>query len=441
MGQSWYICIDLKSFYASVECADRGLDPSEANLVVADPDRGDKTICLAVSPALKALGVPGRCRVFEIPEGIDYVKAKPRMRRYMEASAEIYRIYLKRVSPDDMHVYSIDECFIDATGYLPLYRTDARSFAKTLIDDVFERMHIVATAGVGTNLFLAKVALDVLAKHSEDGIGVLDEESFRRTMWFHRPITDIWNIGPGIARRLEKYGARDLASVAAMREETLYREFGKNAEYLIDHAWGQEPCTMEEIRSYAPSGHSLSSGQVLERDYSRDEARILLREMVYGSTLELVELGLVCEQIMLSVGYARPKGAWKGIATIDCGHGKVPADGRRIGLYSSGTKKLARRTNSERELMKRFNELFDETVDTSLAIRRINVGLGGLLPESCATATLFDDVAAREKEHARQEAAVAIRRKFGKNALLHGTSLQKAARAQERNTQIGGHHA
>ncbi len=441
MGQSWYVCIDLKSFYASVECADRKLDPFTTNLVVADPDRGDKTICLAVSPALKALGMPGRCRVFEIPEGIDYVKAKPRMRRYMEASAEIYRIYLERVSPDDMHVYSIDECFIDATGYLPLYRTDVRSFAKSLIDSVYERMHIVATAGVGTNLFLAKVALDVLAKHAEDGIGMLDEETFRRTMWFHRPITDIWNIGPGIARRLEKYGARDLASVAAMREETLYREFGKNAEYLIDHAWGQEPCTMEEIHSYVPTGHSLSNGQVLERDYSREETRILVREMVYNSTLELVELGLVCEQIALSVGYARPKGAWKGIATIDCGHGKIPANGRRLGAYSSGTKRLERRTNSERELMRCFNELFDETVDASLAIRRVNIGLGGLLPESYATATLFDDVAAREKERAYQKAAVAIRRKFGKNALLHGTSLQKAARARERNMQIGGHHA
>lgn len=441
MGQSWYVCIDLKSFYASVECADRKLDPFTTNLVVADPDRGDKTICLAVSPALKALGMPGRCRVFEIPEGIDYVKAKPRMRRYMEASAEIYRIYLERVSPDDMHVYSIDECFIDATGYLALYRTDARSFAKSLIDSVYERMHIVATAGVGTNLFLAKVALDVLAKHADDGIGMLDEEAFRRTIWFHRPITDIWNIGPGIARRLEKYGAHDLASVAAMREETLYHEFGKNAEYLIDHAWGQEPCTMEEIHSYVPTGHSLSNGQVLERDYSREEARILMREMVYGSTLELVELGLVCEQITLSVGYARPKGVWKGVATIDCGHGKIPANGRRLGTYSSGTKKLERRTNSERELMRRFNELFDETADASLAIRRINIGLGGLLPESFATATLFDDVAAREKEQAYQKTAVAIRRKFGKNALLHGTSLQKAARARERNMQIGGHHA
>ena len=441
MGQSWYVCIDLKSFYASVECADRGLDPFTTNLVVADPDRGSKTICLAVSPALKALGMPGRCRVFEIPEGIDYVKARPRMRRYMEASAEIYRIYLKRISPDDMHVYSIDECFIDATGYLPLYRTDARSFAKSLIDDVRTQMGIVATAGVGTNLFLAKVALDVLAKHADDGIGVLDEETFRQTMWFHRPITDIWNIGPGIARRLEKYGARDLASVAAMREETLYREFGKNAEYLIDHAWGQEPCTMAEIHSYTPTGHSLSSGQVLERDYAREEARILVHEMVYDSTLELVELGLVCEQIMLSVGYARPKGAWKGVATIDCGHGKIPANGRKLGAYSSGTKKLARRTNSERELMKRFDELFDETVDASLAIRRVNIGLGGLLPESYATTTLFDDVPAQEKEQARQKTAVAIRRKFGKNALLHGTSLQKAARAQERNTQIGGHHA
>lgn len=441
MGQKWYVCIDLKSFYASVECADRGFDPFKKNLVVADPDRGDKTICLAVSPALKACGIPGRCRVFEIPKGIDYVKAKPRMRRYMEVSAEIYRIYLNRISPDDIHVYSIDECFIDATGYLALYGTDVRTFAKSLMDDVYSQTHIVATAGVGTNLFLAKVALDVLAKHSPDGIGALDEEAFRRTMWFHQPITDIWGIGPGIARRLAKHGARDLASVAALREETLYREFGKNAEYLIDHAWGCEPCTMSEIHSYVPTGHSLSNGQVLERDYSHEEARILVREMVYGSVLELVELELVCEQISLAVGYARPEGAWRGVATIDCGHGKVPANGRRVGAYSSGSRKLARRTSSEQELMTCFNELFDEVADASLPIRRVTIGLGGLLPESYATVTLFDDAAEREKERARQKTAVAIRRKFGKNALLHGTSLQEAARARERNNQIGGHHA
>lgn len=441
MGPKWYLCIDLKSFYASVECADRGFDPFTTNLVVADPDRGDKTICLAVSPAMKKLGVPSRCRVFEIPAGIDYIKAKPRMRRYMEASAQIYRIYLGRVSADDVHVYSIDECFIDATGYLALYRTDARSFAKSLMDDVFRQTHIHATAGVGTNLFLAKVALDVLAKHSPDGIGVLDEASFQRDMWFHRPLTDIWNIGPGIARRLGKYGVRDLAGIAAMREETLYREFGKNAEYLIDHAWGLEPCTIGEIHSYAPSAHSLSNSQVLERDYARDEAHILMREMVDGSVLELTELGLVCESIALSVGYARPKGAWSGVEVIDCGHGKIPADGRRLGLHSSGTKKLDRRTNSERYLMGCFDALFGEVVNPTLPIRRISIGVGGLLPEKYATATLFDDIAEQKRERAQQNAVVAIRRKFGKNALLRATSLQKGARARERNTQIGGHHA
>ena len=241
MGGKTYLCIDLKSFYASVECVARGLDPFEARLVVADPDRSRTTICLAVSPGLKRLGVPGRCRLFEVPEELDFITAKPRMRRYMEVSAEIYSIYLRFVSPDDVHVYSIDECFIDATPYLALYGTTPRAFARTLMDAVFAETGICATAGIGTNLFLAKVALDIAAKHADDGIGELDERSFREVIWDHEPITDVWNIGPGIAARLERYGARTLRDVAHMREDTLYREFGVNAEYLIDHAWGRSP--------------------------------------------------------------------------------------------------------------------------------------------------------------------------------------------------------
>ena len=280
MPQKTYLCIDLKSFYASVECADLGLDPFVDNLVVADPERSRTTICLAITPAMKARGVKNRCRVFDIPANMSYIMARPRMRRYMEVSAAIYAIYLRYVSPEDVHVYSIDECFIDATPYLSLYGMDARTFARTLMSAVFKETSICATAGVGTNLFLAKVALDITAKHAPDNIGFLDEAAFRREIWFHRPITDIWGIGPGISARLAKHGARDLASTAALSPQVLYREFGVNAEFLIDHAWGQEPCTIAEIHAYAPEGHSLVNGQVLPGDYSFSEARMVMREMV-----------------------------------------------------------------------------------------------------------------------------------------------------------------
>ncbi len=300
-----YVCIDLKSFYASVECVDRGLDPLTANLVVADPERTEKTICLAITPSMKALGLSSRCRVFEIPAGVDYVMAKPRMQRYMEVSADIYSIYLRYVSPEDVHAYSIDECFIDATPYLALYRMSARQFAVMLMDAVLAETGVCATAGVGSNLFLAKVALDITAKHAEDRIGYLDQAEFERSIQTHRPITDIWNIGPGIAKRLAKYAVYDLRGVCEMSESTLYREFGVNAEYLIDHAHGVEPCTIADIHAYEPGGHSLGNGQVLPCDYSFEEARDVLREMVDQLVLDLVEKRLVAESISLYVGYAR----------------------------------------------------------------------------------------------------------------------------------------
>ena len=302
--QRIYLCIDLKTFYASVECADRGRDTLTCNLVVADPDRGRTTICLAVSAAMKKLGVRNRCRMFDIPENIDYIVAKPRMRHYMEVSAKIYSIYLEFVSPDDIHVYSIDECFIDATPYLTLYHTTPRAFARELMDAVFTRCGIRATAGIGTNLFLAKVALDITAKHVDDGIGYLDEQRFREQIWRHRPITDIWGIGPGIAARLAKYGAQDLMGVAALDEDLLYREFGVTAEYLIDHARGVEPCTIAEIHAYKPEATSIASGQVLPRNYTYEEARTVLREMVDSSVLDLVDKHAVCDGISLYVGYA-----------------------------------------------------------------------------------------------------------------------------------------
>ena len=442
-----YLCIDLKSFYASVECADRGLDPFTTNLVVADPDRTEKTICLAGSPALKALGLPGRCRVFEIPEGVDYVMARPRMRRYMDVSADIYSVYLRYVSPEDIHPYSIDECFIDATPYLSLYQVDARGFAVVLMNAVLAETGVCATAGIGPNLFLAKVALDIAAKHADDHIGFLDQAEFERTIQTHRPITDIWNVGPGIAKRLAKYGVHDLRGVCGLDEGTLYREFGVNAEYLIDHAHGVEPCTIADIRAYEPGAHSLMNGQVLPCDYSFEEARDVLREMVDQLVLDLVEKRLVAESISLYVGYARDHEAGGARAVdepgayFDGGHGRRPASGRRGGSHTGGTRRQPDRTNLYSKLMPRFLDLFDETTRKDAPIRRINVGVGGVLPEEFATMDLFSDAEAEAEEHRLQQAVLAVKGRFGKNALLRGTSLKEKATARERNEQIGGHHA
>ena len=433
-----YLCIDLRTFYASVECAERGLDPEETNLVVADTSRSEKTICLAVTPAMKRLGVRNRCRLFEIPKDINYMAVRPRMRRYMEVSAQIYGIYLRYVAAEDIHAYSIDECFIDATPYLPFYGKTAREFALMLMDAVWKAVRIRATAGIGENLFLAKVALDITAKHSEDGIGVLDAEGFEQTVQRHRPITDVWQIGPGIARRLEKYGVYDLAGVAAMNPEVLYREFGANAEYLIDHAHGIEPCTIADIHAYVPDSSSSVNGQVLPCDYTYDEALIVFKEMVDASVLDLVDKQLVCERISLYVGYARDRSA-AAVGTLVMGeHGT-----RRVGAahpHASASRKLPERTNSLRVLMGRFETLWEETVDRSRPIRRVNVGLEGLMPEEFATFDLFADRAADERERRLQKTVLAVKGKFGKNALLRGTSLAEKATGRERNEQVGGHH-
>lgn len=463
-----YICIDLKTFYASVECADRGRDPFTTNLVVADPDRGPSTICLAVSPAMKSLGVRNRCRVFDIPRDIDYIMARPRMRHYMEVSAQIYGIYLEYISPEDIHVYSIDECFIDATPYLALYRTDARSLAKRLMDAVRERTGICATAGIGPNLFLAKVALDITAKHVADGIGELDEESFRRKIWPHRPITDIWGIGPGIAARLARYNVYDLMGVAALREDILYRELGVNAEYLIDHAHGREPCTIAQIHAYKPAATSAVNGQVLSRDYGYEEARTVMREMVDASALDLVDRGVVASQISLYVGYGRGaapnprvpqgcidparhsavddtaligrRGGGAGAIQLFTGEHGTRAVSRRYD-HAGGQRRLSERTNSFRRLMPLFDGLFAETVDPSRAIRRVQIGFGDLVPEELSSYTLFTDVEAEEEERRLQRAVLAVKEKYGKNSLLKGTSYKQGATGRERNEQVGGHHA
>ena len=434
-----YLCIDLKTFYASVECADRALDPAETNLVVADPARGPSTICLAVTPALKALGVRNRCRMFEIPAEIlaDTIVARPRMRHYMEVSARIFGIYLTFVSPQDIYPYSIYECFIDATPYLALYGIGAEAFALRLMDAVRRQTGIRATVGIGPNLFLAKVALDVTAKHAESGIGILDEEGFRRDIWPHRPITDIWGIGPGIARRLAAYGVHDLMGVAALDEEVLYREFGVNAAYLIDHAFGVEPVTIAEIQAYRPAETSYVNGQILPSDYTCDEARLVLKEMVDTAVLELVDRGQVTGHISLYVGYAG--GARQGRGEMFVGeHGTR----RRGGFaHAGGSRKLPTRTNSFRKLMAAFDRLWEETVDPARAVRRINVGFGSLLPEEFATFDLFDDAEAAGRERELARAVLAVKGKFGKNALIKGMSLTEKATARERNEQVGGHHA
>lgn len=491
-----YICIDLKTFYASVECAARGLDPFTQNLVVADTSRGRTTICLAISPAMKRLGIRNRCRLFEIPQNIDYIAAPPRMRHYMEISARIYGIYLEYVSPLDVHVYSIDECFIDATSYLTLYGLSAREFAEELRRAVLARTGITATAGIGPNLFLAKVALDITAKHEDDGIGELDEDRFRRDIWRHRPITDIWGIGPGIAERLAKYRVYDLMGVAALDERILYREFGVNAEYLIDHTRGIEPCTIAEIQAYRPQATSMVNGQVLSRNYSYGEALTVLREMVDASVLELVERGVVASSISLYVGYGsevrelRRLDASGSASFVDgCGRRRsstaedVPritprpgenridhpgVDGRQRDLYAEGARrngsftgehgtrptagrgayahagkqrKLHERTNSRRKLQGHFERLYAESVDPRRPIKRVNIGFGDLLPEELATVDLFTDVEAEARERDLQRAIIDVKGRYGKNALVMGRSLRPEATGRERNEQVGGHHA
>lgn len=413
-----YLCIDLKSFYASVECVDRGLDPFRVNLVVADPARGRGTICLAVSPAMKALGVPGRCRVFEIPKSIQYIMAPPRMQLYLEKSAQIVGIYLRYVSPDDIHVYSVDECFIDATDYLRFYRKTEKEFADMLRDAVFRETGICATAGIGPNLFLAKVALDIVAKHVPDHIGVLDEQSFREQIWYHRPITDIWNVGPGIARQLERLGVYDLHGVTLLPKETLWRTFGVNARFLLDHANGIEPCTIAEIKSYVPKTNSMTNGQVLFREYDRSEARLILSEMVEGMTLDLVRKHLTTASVSLSVGYSKEQ---------------FPPSARTL--------RLGGPTQSYRKLGSTFLRLYDESVPEGQPIKRLSIGMGDLHGEEEVQFTFFDNAEGEEKERSIMRTMVALHDKYGKNSIVRGRDFEECATLRTRNKLIGGHNA
>ena len=502
MKQRTYIAIDLKSFYASVECRERGLDPMDTNLVVADESRTDKTICLAVTPSLKSYGISGRGRLFEVkqrvkeanagrrhdapgrrlersshffsdlqanPElAIDFIIAPPRMAYYMEYSTRIYEVYMKYIAPEDIVVYSIDEVFMDVTDYLNTYKLSPHDLAMKIILDVLETTGITATAGIGTNLFLCKVAMDIVAKHipaDENGVRIaeLDEMSYRKTLWAHQPLTDFWRVGRGIAKKLEENGMftmGDVARCSVHDEDKLYKLFGKNAELLIDHAWGWEPTTIEAIKAYRPSTNSLGSGQVLHQPYEPDKAKLVLREMADLLVLDLVDKGLVTDQIVVTVGYdienlTDPERSKKY-------HGAIVKDhyGRQIPKHAHGTANRDGHTSSTKKIMCAVSELFDRIVDKNLLVRRLNIVANHVLTEADAPKKndgfvqldLFTDYAALEvkqereraeleREKKMQQAMLTIKKKFGKNAILKGMNLEEGATAKDRNAQIGGHKA
>ena len=505
MDPKAYLAIDLKSFYASVECMERGLDPMTTNLVVADKSRTEKTICLAVSPSLKAYGVSGRARLFEVVQrveqvnrerrqkapgrklttsswddtqvqsrpdvALDYLVAPPRMALYMEYSSRIYQVYLKYVAPEDIHVYSIDEVLIDATAYLRTYNLTPKELTVQMILDVQRTVGITAAAGIGTNLYLAKVAMDITAKHipaDENGVRIaeLDEMSYRRTLWSHRPLTDFWRVGPGYAKKLEAHGMYTMGDVArcslekpgALRnEDLLYKLFGVNAELLIDHAWGWEPCTIAAIKAYKPESNSIGSGQVLQCAYPFEKARIVLREMADQLALDLVEKNLVTKQLVLTVGYDR-----ESLERPEIGYtGEVTTDryGRSVPKHAHGTENLERYTSSSKRLVDAATALYQRVVNPQLLVRRMYLTATHVLdaqdapdPAALEQLDLFTDYQAveqarakedaeLEREHQRQKAVLEIKKKFGKNAILKGISFTDGATARERNGQIGGHKA
>lgn len=416
-GEHMYLCIDLKSFFASVECVDRGLDPMTTDLVVADPERTEKTICLAVSPSLRAKGVRNRCRVFEIPKNLQYIMASPRMQRYVDVSASIYGIYLEYIAPEDIHVYSIDECFLDVTAYLRMYGCTAKHLAVTLMNRILENVGIRATCGIGTNLYLAKIALDITAKHASDFIGYLDEEYYRRTLWQHRPLTDFWQIGAGIARRLERCGITTMEGIAKADEERLYQLLGINAELLIDHAWGVEPTTIADIRHYEAKSQSLCRGQVLPCDYPFEQGAIIVKEMMDLLCLELVEKEKVSSSVTLYVGYSSGY-------DLESVH---------------GTASLNTPANADSVWLPAIEALYRRIVCPHIPIRRVTISCNDLHAEEQLQYTLFDDPVALQRNHQLQKALNDLHRRYGRNAVLKGMNYQQGATTRERNHQIGGH--
>ena len=499
--QKTYIAIDLKSFYASVECKERNRDPLTTNLVVADKSRTEKTICLAVSPSLKSYGIPGRPRLFEVVQKvkeanntrrwkalnrtftgssddstelnanpaleIDYIVAPPRMAYYLEYSTKIYSVYLKYIAPEDIFPYSIDEVFIDATNYLNTYQMTARELAMTMIQDVLKTTGITATAGIGTNMYLCKIAMDIVAKHIEpdkDGVRIaeLDEMSYRRQLWNHRPLTDFWRIGRGYERRLMECGLYTMGDIARCsvgkageyyNEELLYKMFGINAELLIDHAWGYEPCTIADIKAYKPDESSISSGQVLKCPYDNRQARLIVHEMTDLLVLDLVEKNLVTDRIVLTIGYdienltdPERRKMYKGPVTTD-------NYGRKVPKHAHGTIGLGRMTSSSKLIIEKALELYDKITDSNLLVRRVTVTAGNVISEDDASGEasftqldLFSDYdmlndEEEEKEKNIQRAVIGIKKRYGKNAILKGINLHEDATAVERNNQIGGHKA
>ncbi|MCQ2542841.1 MAG: DNA repair protein [Lachnospiraceae bacterium] len=416
---SEYACIDLKSFYASVECVERGLDPLTTNLVVADPDRTDKTICLAITPAMKARGVKNRCRVFEIPGNIDYVMAVPRMQLYIDYSNRIQQIYMKYIAREDIHVYSVDEVFLDLTNYLQMYNLNAKELCIKIMDSIYEETGITATCGIGTNMYLAKIALDITAKHVADHIGILTENKYRRTLWKHKPLTDFWRIGPGTVNRLAHAGIYTMEDIAMADEDSLYRMFGVDAELLIDHAWGKESATMKDIKNYHSQSTSVSNGQVLPCDYEYEEGRLIVKEMVDNLSLELVERRAVASGMVLYLSFSR-----------NCGYPSV-----------RGSVPFVIPTSSTRELLDYATNLYDKIMYPEAKIRRINIEFYNLINEEMQQANLFQTPEDVERERNLQKAMISIKKKYGRNAVLKGMNLEEGGKAIERNEQIGGHRS
>lgn len=416
-GNKIYLCIDLKSFYASVECVERGWDPLTARLVVADPERSEKTICLAVSPALKQMGVPNRCRVFQIPKEIPYKMAPPRMQLYIDYAAEIYGVYLKYIAKEDIQVYSIDEAFLDVTDYLHLYQMTAVELGRKIMQDILDTTKIPAACGVGTNLYLAKVALDILAKHETDRIAYLDEARYREKLWKHKPLTDFWRVGRGTVERLSNMGICTMEEIAHARESLLYKSFGIDAELLIDHAWGREPVTIADIKAYRPKNTSFSSGQVLPRDYEYEEGALVVKEMADLLCLDLVDQGLVTSHISLVIGYSNQK----------CFE---PA---------KGSTTLRSATSSNRRLLSYVEQLYRRIVRPGAYIRRITLTYTGVMTEDYQQFDLFSDPEETEKDVKAQRAVISIKQRYGRNAILKGMNLEESATTIERNGQIGGH--
>ena len=440
-----FLCIDLKSFYASVECVERGLDPMTTDLVVADPSRGDKTICLAVSPSLRARGVGSRARVFEIPKSFEYIMAPPRMSLYIEYAAEIYKIYLDYVAPEDMHVYSIDEVFLDVTHYLKRYGLSPKQMAELLMGEVYRRIGVRATAGVGSNLYLCKIALDILAKHAPDFIGVLDEETYRQMLWDHKPLTDFWRIGPGTAKRLARIGITTMRGIAGADEDLLYRIFGIDAELLIDHAWGIEPTKISDIKGYKNKSHSLSRGQVLMRDYSNTEGELIVKEMTELLCHEMTEEGMVTKNVSVMVGYSN---AFR----VPMAHGSVSfsiltdASSVIIPAVASLYRRITEPDYPVRRVFINFNDIVPREADRQMTIfdlADIEADEEGKTAGQQREEGLADQITEMQtrlkRDAALQEAVNSIRKKYGKNAMFRGMDLEEAATTLERNHQIGGH--